>query len=189
MYQPIINPLMLFSLPEHILSTSPPPNSPLSPSFSPPSPSNSDTNTTPTGPKAARYLLLLLSRLYTLKHVELQNIGAARGCCGILARSLRDAALTWAYCDLSGNKFDRLGMAEITWALMNNRSFRVLKLANCGAGPYYASSTDALPVNGVGPSYILHTTSLSIVYCLSLIDYRSSYTVNAANSDTHTTDN
>ena len=112
------------------------------------------------GPKAAKYLLLLLSRLYTLQHVELQNIGAARGCCGILARSVRDAALTWAFCDLSGNMFDRLGMAEITWALMNNRSFRVLKLANCGAGPYYASSTDALPVNGVHPSSsIVHRPS------------------------------
>ena len=38
---------------------------------------------------------MLLARLHTLHHLEAQNVGAARGCCKLLAGAFRDAALTW----------------------------------------------------------------------------------------------
>ena len=92
---------------------------------------------------------MLLARLHTLHHLEAQNVGAARGCCKLLAGAFRDAALTWRFLDLSRNIFDRVGLTHMTWALMHNRSVRVLKLATCGGGPRFGSLQDALPVNGV----------------------------------------
>jgi len=62
-------------------------------------------------------------------HVEMANIGAGPGTAKIIASAIRDVALRWVYCDISGNKLARSGLNEIFWAIRQNRSLRIFYAA------------------------------------------------------------
>ena len=60
--------------------------------------------------------------------------------------------------------FDQLtdvGMSDLCWGLLGNRSIRVLNLNGNNAGPSFCTTQDALPVNGkYGMARTLHSASM-----------------------------
>ena len=89
----------------------------------------------------------LISENFT--HVEIANIGAGPGTAKIIGDAIRDVALRWVYCDVSGNQMSRVGMNEIFWGMRQNRSLRVLMVGDNQAGSMFASDADALLSHGI----------------------------------------
>lgn len=67
----------------------------------------------------------------------------------MLSIAMRDPALGWQVCDLSGNKFGRAGCNQIFWALRQNKRLRVLKLGHNQQGTVFCSNDDALLKHGI----------------------------------------
>ncbi len=94
----------------------------------------------------------LLARAMTssnFTHVELANIGAGPGVGKIIGTSIRDVALNWVFCDISGNNLSRNGLNDIFWGLRQNRSLRVFNCGDNKAGSIFGSDDDALLGHGI----------------------------------------
>jgi Ran GTPase-activating protein (RanGAP) involved in mRNA processing and transport len=101
------------------------------------------------GTKAAKVLIRALADLRSLNHLELVDIGAGPGSAQIIGKVMKDAALAWQYLNISQNDFGRVGMNQIFWALMVNRSIRVMLCSDNKPGPKFCTDADTLPNNGI----------------------------------------
>ena len=90
----------------------------------------------------------------------LVDVGASPGLAKMLSIAMRDPALGWQVCDLSGNKFGRAGCNQIFWALRQNKRIRVLKLGQNQQGTVFCSNEDALLKHGIYLSMHLLTSFL-----------------------------
>jgi Ran GTPase-activating protein (RanGAP) involved in mRNA processing and transport len=82
-------------------------------------------------------------------HVEMANVGGGPGVGKIIGDHIRDVALKWIYCDISGNALSRPGLNEIFWGMRQNRSLRIFKCGDNQAGSIFGSDSDALLGHGI----------------------------------------
>ena len=111
------------------------------------------------GSSASKLLLRCLAN-NVIEHLEVANIGALIGSARIVSLAVRDPAVSWQYCDFSGNNFTRTGLNQIFWAMRSNKRMRVLKCGANKGGPVFASKSDALLSHGIA---LVKALSLNVV--------------------------